>query len=75
MRGTGEGQRGWDLSKSSKMTNGSVGTKVNAVDGDTLDIIYKGGSSKIRVSATQVRPSADSSAAVSLQASADRAEM
>jgi hypothetical protein len=47
MRGTGDGERPWDLGKSSKMTNGAVGTKVTAVDGDKLEITYKGGVSTI----------------------------
>ena len=49
MRGTGEGQRPWDLGKSSKMTNGAVGSKVMAVDGQNLEITYKGGTSTIQV--------------------------
>lgn len=49
MRGTGDGQRPWDLGKSSKMTNGSVGSKVMAVDGQNLEITYKGGTSTIQV--------------------------
>ena len=48
-RGTGEGQRGWDLGKASRMTNGAVGTKVEAVDGQTLTVTYKGGQSAIMV--------------------------
>ena len=49
MRGTGDGQRAWDLGKSSRMTNGAVGKKVTAVEGQTLDITYKGGQSTITV--------------------------
>ena len=49
MRGTGDGQRPWDLGKSSKMTNGAVGSKVMAVDGQSLEITYKGGTSTIQV--------------------------
>ncbi len=53
MRGTGDGQRAWDLGKSSKMTNGAVGgTKVTGVEGQTLDITYKGGQSTIQVGPT-----------------------
>ncbi len=52
-RGSGEGQRGWDLGHgnggASRMTNGSVGTKVEAVDGQTLTVTYKGGQSAIQV--------------------------
>lgn len=49
MRGTGEGQRGWDLGPKSRMTNGSVGTKVESYDGQTLTLQYKGGASAIQV--------------------------
>jgi hypothetical protein len=45
MRGTGEGER--DLGKSSRMTNGAVGTKVTAIDDGKLEITYKGGTSTI----------------------------
>ncbi len=48
-RGTGEGQRPWDLGKASRMTNGAVGSKVEAVDGQTLTVTYKGGQSAIQV--------------------------
>ena len=48
-RGTGDGQRPWDLGKASRMTNGAVGTKVEAVDGQTLTVTYKGGQSAIMV--------------------------
>ena len=49
MRGTGDGQRAWDLGKASRMTNGAVGRQVTAVDGQTLDITFKGGQSTIAV--------------------------
>ena len=49
MRGTGEGQRGWDLGPKSRMTNGAVGTKVESYDGQTLTPRYKGGESAIQV--------------------------
>ncbi|WP_158811119.1 hypothetical protein [Beijerinckia sp. L45] len=52
MRGTGDGQRPWDLGKSSKMTNGAVGSKVAGVDGQNLEITYKGGTSTIQVKPT-----------------------
>jgi hypothetical protein len=49
MRGTGDGQRGWDLGKKSRMTNGAVGKKVEAYDGQNLVVAYKGGQSTIQV--------------------------
>ena len=49
MRGTGDGQRGWDLGKKSRMTNGAVGKKVEAYDGQNLVVDYKGGQSTIQV--------------------------
>ena len=48
-RGFGDGQRAWDLGKASRMTNGAVGTKVEAYDGQTLTVTYKGGTSAIMV--------------------------
>ena len=51
MRGTGEGQRAWDLGKKSRMTNGAVDKKVEAYDGQNLTLTYKGG-----ISTIQVRP-------------------
>ena len=49
MRGTGEGQRGWDLGPKSRMMNGAVGKKVESYDGQTLTLRYKGGESAIQV--------------------------
>ncbi len=49
MRGTGDGQRAWDLGKGSRMTNGAVDKKVAAYDGQNLTLTYKGGSSTIQV--------------------------
>ena len=49
MRGTGDGQRGWDLGPKSRMTNGAVGKKVESYDGQTLTLQYKGGESAIQV--------------------------
>lgn len=46
-RGTGEGERPWDKTKTSKMTNGAAGRRISAVDGDKLEITYKGGTSTI----------------------------
>ena len=52
-RGTGDGQRAWDGGGggrgASRMTNGAVGTKVEAYDGQTLTVTYKGGTSAIMV--------------------------
>ncbi len=49
MRGLGDGQRGWDLGPKSRMTNGAVGKKVEAYDGQNLVVDYKGGQSTIQV--------------------------
>jgi hypothetical protein len=49
MRGTGDGQRNWDLGKKSRMTNGAVGKKVEAYDGQSLTLSYKGGESTVMV--------------------------
>jgi hypothetical protein len=49
LRGTGEGQRPWDLGEKSKMTNGNVDLRVDAVAGQELTMSFKGGSSKIAV--------------------------
>ncbi len=48
-RGSGEGQRPYDLGHGGRMTNGAVGSKVEAVDGQTLTLTYKGGQSAIQV--------------------------
>lgn len=42
MRGTGEGNRRWDLAPTSTMTNANVQQAVTAVDGRTLTLKYKG---------------------------------
>jgi hypothetical protein len=49
MRGTGEGDREWDLKPESTMTNAAVAETVAAVDGRTLTLTYKGGEKKIFV--------------------------
>lgn len=49
MRGTGEGQKPWDLAGHSRMTNGTAGTKVESYDGQDLTVTYKGGESTIQV--------------------------
>jgi hypothetical protein len=50
-RGTGEGFRPWDLQPGSTMTNATVTSSVNSVDGNTLTLTYKGGEKKVVVPA------------------------
>jgi len=49
MRGTGEGDRPWDLMPKSSMTNANVEQAVTGVDGQTLTLKYKAGEKKIVV--------------------------
>jgi hypothetical protein len=49
MRGTGEGHREWDLMPESTMTNATVASTVGKVEGETLDLTYKGGAQKVTV--------------------------
>ena len=49
MRSTGEGHREWDLMPESTMTNATVASTVGKVDGETLDLTYKGGAQKVLV--------------------------
>ena len=49
MRGTGEGDRPWDLQPKSTMTNGAVADTVKEVNGQTLTLKYKEGEKKITV--------------------------
>jgi hypothetical protein len=49
MRGTGEGHRAWDLGPSSTMTNGTVATAVEKVEGHTLTIKYRDGEKTVVV--------------------------
>jgi len=51
MRGTGEGDRQWDLQPKSTMTNAAVAEMVKQVDGQTLTLKYKDGEKKILVPA------------------------
>ncbi|MGA2129245.1 MAG: DUF5666 domain-containing protein [Xanthobacteraceae bacterium] len=51
MRGTGEGDRAWDLQPKSTMTNAAVAEAVKEVDGQTLTLKYKDGEKKITVPA------------------------
>lgn len=47
MRGTGEGDYGWDLKPKSSMTNANVEQSVQSVDGSTVTLKYKGGEKKV----------------------------
>jgi hypothetical protein len=49
MRGTGEGDYGWDLKPKSSMTNATVENAVTGVDGQTITLKYKGGAKKVTV--------------------------
>ena len=49
LRGTGEGDYAWDLAPNSMMTNGTIGSAVEGVDGATITVAYKGGERKINV--------------------------
>ena len=48
-RGAGEGFRDWDLMPKSTMTNAAVTGSVDAANGRTLTLTYKGGEKKIDV--------------------------
>lgn len=50
-RGTGEGHYGWDLSPGSTMTNATVETRVERVEGPILTLKHKDGRVKIEVPA------------------------
>lgn len=54
LRGLGEGHRPWDLSPGSTMTNATVASQVNSVNGQTLTVTYKGGEQKVSVPADAV---------------------
>lgn len=49
MRGTGEGDYGWDLKPNSSMTNATVSNPVEGVDGQTVMLTYKGGQKKVTI--------------------------
>lgn len=49
MRGTGEGNFGWDLKPKSAMTNATVGQFVESVDGPKLTLKYKGGEKTVTI--------------------------
>ncbi|MDW6021822.1 hypothetical protein SAZ10_08615 [Mesorhizobium sp. BAC0120] len=46
MKGTGEGDRPWDLKPNSRMTNGTVASQVTGVNGPTLTLSYQNGQEK-----------------------------
>jgi hypothetical protein len=50
-RGTGDGHRPWTGAPNGTMTNGSVGTTVTSVDGQTLTVKYKDGEKRLIVPA------------------------
>ncbi|MEK1889066.1 MAG: hypothetical protein AAAB35_16190 [Phyllobacterium sp.] len=47
LKGTGEGDRPWDLKPNSSMTNATVADAVKDVDGRTLTVVYHGTEKKI----------------------------
>lgn len=49
LRGTGEGERPWDLTADSLMTNATVAGIASAAQGQVLKLTYKGGESEIIV--------------------------
>ena len=49
MRGSGEGERPWDLTPDSLMTNATVAGIASATQGHVLKVTYKGGESEIIV--------------------------
>jgi hypothetical protein len=49
MRGTGEGDYGWDLQPQSKMTNAAVTSEVAGADGPKLTLKYKGGEKVVSI--------------------------
>jgi hypothetical protein len=49
LRGTGEGNYGWDLAPGSSMVNANISAVVESNDGRDLTLSYKGGSTKVLV--------------------------
>ena len=49
LRGFAEGHYPWDLGPKSMMTNATIAQKVQKVDGDTVNVTYKGGEKKIAI--------------------------
>ncbi|TXR48411.1 DUF5666 domain-containing protein [Phyllobacterium endophyticum] len=52
LKGTGEGDRPWDLRPNSSMTNATVANAVTSVDGRTVMVTYRGGQKKIDIPET-----------------------
>jgi hypothetical protein len=51
LRGMAEGHYPWDLGPKSMMTNATIAKKVQSVDGETVNVTYKGGEQKITIPA------------------------
>ena len=49
MKGTGEGDRPWDVKPNGSMTNATVANAVKDVNGPMLTLAYKGGERKISI--------------------------
>ena len=49
MRGAGEGNYAWDLKPDSKMTNATVSSAVQAVNGRTVKLSFKGGEKTVTI--------------------------
>jgi hypothetical protein len=49
LRGTGEGERAWDLEPQSTMTNATVATAAGAPEGHVLKLTHKDGTTEINV--------------------------
>jgi hypothetical protein len=49
LKGTGEGDRPWDLKPNSSMTNATVADAVKGVDGRTVTVVYHGTEKKIAI--------------------------
>jgi ribosome maturation factor RimP len=49
MKGTGEGDRPWDLKPNSSMTNATVANAVTSVNGPTLTLTFQGKEKKINI--------------------------
>jgi hypothetical protein len=49
LRGFAAGHYPWDLGPKSMMTNATIAQKVQKVDGETVDVTYKGGEKKITI--------------------------
>jgi hypothetical protein len=49
MKGTGEGDRPWDVKPNGTMTNGTVANAVKDVNGPMLTLAYKGGQRKVSI--------------------------